>query len=317
MSYEKGNYTATPAIVDPRWLIFIRVSAAGSLSKAAAALDMPQSMVSRNVAQLEQQCGERLFRRTGRGVVLTEFGERMLPRVTRLAAEADALADDIRSARGQPVGEVLFGLLPSAVNQYAGALYAAVRAQFPGVRLHLAEASSAQLDEHLREGRLDMAIVLREDEASIGDNHVLAKVPLHLVGRHGDAAVDSADVELARLSELPLVIPGRPHLLRARLDQLATQYGLDLHIAAEVDSVRLQYEVAAAGGGYAIASVMPGRLDERLASSRIVQPVLERFVVLAESPRRPYTRATREVRRLVCRLAESLHAVQASHRFPS
>ncbi|WP_233804870.1 LysR family transcriptional regulator [Paraburkholderia sp. HP33-1] len=308
MSHERDNFTATPTIVDPRWLIFIQVSASGSLSKAAAALDMPQSMVSRNVAQLEQQCGERLFRRTGRGVVLTEFGERMLPRVARLAAEADALADDIRSARGQPAGEVLFGLLPSAVGQFAGALYGAVRAQFPGVRLHLAEAASAQLEEHLREGRLDMAIVLREDEASVGDNHVLARVPLHLVGRLGDPVVKSAHVDLAQLSELPLVIPGRPHLLRARLDRLASQYGLDLHIAAEVDSVRLQYEVVAAGGGYAIASVMPGKLDERLASSRIVQPVLERFVVLAESPRRPHTRATREVRRLVCRLAESLEA---------
>jgi len=320
---EKGNESVgiadagTPTIVDPRWLVFMQVSASGSLSKAAAALDMPQSMVSRNVAQLEQQCGERLFRRTGRGVVLTEFGEQMLPRVARLAAEADALADDIRSARGQPAGEVLFGLLPSAVDQFAGPLYAAVRAQFPGVRLHLAEAASAQLEEHLRDGRLDMAIVLREDEKSVGDSHILARVPLHLVGRRGDAVVRSGNVELSRLSGLPLVVPGRPHLLRARLDRLATQHGLALQVAAEVDSVRLQYEVVAADGGYAIASVMPGKLDKRLASSCIVQPVLERFVVLAESPRRPHTRATRELRRLVCRLAESLQADEASHRITS
>ncbi|TKC87860.1 LysR family transcriptional regulator [Trinickia terrae] len=308
-----------PAIVEPRWLVFLQVSASGSLSKAAAALDMPQSMVSRNIAQLEQQCGERLFRRTGRGVVLTEFGEQMLPRVTRLAAEADALADDIRSARGQPAGEVLLGLLPSAVNHLAGPLFAAVRAELPGVRLHLSEAASAQLEEHLREGRLDMAVVLKEDEASIGDCRVLARVPLHLVGRRGDPVVGAGgggrDVPLAALSDLPLVVPGRPHLLRARLDRLAVQHGLTLHAAVEVDSVRLQYEVAAAGGGYAIASVLPGKLDERLASSRIVEPVLERFVVLAESPRRPHTRATLAVRRLLCNLADSLEAEgNASHR---
>jgi LysR family transcriptional regulator, nitrogen assimilation regulatory protein len=315
MPRDKANRTAkvdardasgTPMIVEPRWLVFLQVSASGSLSKAAAALDMPQSMVSRNIAQLEQQCGERLFRRTGRGVVLTEFGEQMLPRVTRLTAEADALADDIRSARGQPAGEVLLGLLPSAVNRFAGPLYAAVRAELPGVRLHLAEAASAQLEEHLREGRLDMAMVLREDEASIGDARVLARVPLHLVGRRGDPVVATDGVPLAALSELPLVVPARPHLLRARLDALAAQHALALRVAAEADSVRLQYEVVAAGGGYAIASVLPGRIDARLASARIVEPVLERFVVLAESPRRPHTRATREVRRLIGRVAESL-----------
>lgn len=301
-------------IVDPRWLVFLQVSASGSLSRAAAALDMPQSMVSRGIAQLEQQCAERLFRRTGRGVVLTDFGEQMLPRVRRLAADADALADDIRSARGQPAGEVLLGLLPSAVNHYAGPLFAAVRAALPAVRLHLTEAASAQLEEHLREGRLDLAMVLKEDTASIGECHVLARVPLHLVGIRGDSVVASSDVPLAALSGLPLVIPGRPHLLRARLDRLASQHGLTLQAAVEVDSVRLQHEVVAAGGGYAIASVLPGKLDTRLASSRIVEPVLERYVVLAESPRRPQTRATRAVRSLVRALAETLGAGQAGHR---
>ncbi|MDA0570325.1 LysR family transcriptional regulator [Burkholderia gladioli] len=306
-----------PTIIDPRWLVFLQVSASGSLSKAAAALDMPQSMVSRNIAQLEQQCAERLFRRTGRGVVLTEFGEQMLPRVTRLAAEADALADDIRSARGLPAGEVMLGLLPSAVDHFAGPLFAAVRAELPAVRLHLTEAASAQLEEHLREGRLDMAIVLKEDAAGIGDCDVLARVPLHLVGRRGNSVVESGDVPLAALSGLPLVVPGRPHLLRARLDRLAAQHALALQAAAEVDSVRLQYEIVAAGGGYAIASVLPGKLDARLASSRIVEPVLERFVVLAESPRRPHTRATRAVRRLLCGLADALEADSASHRSSS
>ena len=104
------GHAASPAIIELRWLVFLRVVALGSLSKTAAALDMPQSMVSRHIAQLEQQCGERLFRRTGRGVVLTDVGEQLLPRIAELAAGAERLADDIRSMRGQPVGEVVVGL---------------------------------------------------------------------------------------------------------------------------------------------------------------------------------------------------------------
>jgi len=260
-------------------------------------------MVSRAVAQLERESGERLFVRTGRGMQPTEFATQLLPRVTRLVADADALVEEMRSASGQPMGDVLLGLLPSAVRRFAGPLALAVRERMPGVRLHLVEGASAQLEEQLREGRLDIAIVLREDAASLRDERLLARVPLHLIGQRGDALLAGGQIELARLSRLPLVLPARPHLLRGRLDRLAAEHGLQLQIASEADSVQLQYEVAAAGAGYAIASVGVGVHDERLAAARIVQPELERFVVLAESPRRPHTRATREVMGLVCALA--------------
>jgi DNA-binding transcriptional LysR family regulator len=296
--------TATAlTIIDPRWTLFVRVVAAGSLSKAAVLLDMPQSMVSRNIALLESQCGERLFYRNGRGVVLTEFGEQLLPCISDLLANAESLVDDIRNLRGKPVGEVVVGMLPSAVRRFAGTLFSAVCAQMPGVRLHLIEGASAQLEEQLHDGRLDMALVLRESEASVGQAHLLARLPLHLVGPVADPLLGNRDIALENLSGLPLVVPGRPHLLRARLDHLAAEQGVELCVAVEADSVQLQYEVVAAGGGYAIASVLPGSLDQRLISSRIIEPVLERFVVLVESPRRPLTRASREVRRLICNLS--------------
>lgn len=294
-----------PAIIDARWHIFLRVAEVGSLSKAATALVMPQSMVSRAIAHLERQCGERLFQRTGRGVTLTEFGARLLPQVVQLTSDAEALSEDIRGARGQIMGEVRVGLLPTAVTRYCGPLITQVRARMPGVRLHLVEGASAQLEEHLREGRLDMAVVLRENPDDIGDARILARVPLHLVGCHGDETLMQADVPLARLSGLPLVVPSRPHLLRARLDRLADEHGLRLNVVTEADSVPLQCEVAAAGGGYAIMSIA-GVVDARLASTPIVHPTLERFVVLAVSPRRPHTRAMREVHGLIATLADGL-----------
>lgn len=297
---------AVPPALDPRWRIFLRVAEAGSLNKAALVLDMPHSAVSRAISQLERQCGGRLFVRTGRGVVTTDLGAYLLPRVVRLSAEADSLVEDIRAVRGQPMGDVFVGLLPSAVPRFGGPLAATVRERLPAVRLRLVEGASAQLEEHLREGRLDMAVVLREDAAGVGDTRLLARVLLHLIGPCGHAALAAGPVPLARLSELPLVLPARPHLLRARLDRLAAEHGMQFQVALEADSVQLQYEVAAAGVGFAIASVAAGLSDVRLAAVRIVEPELERFVVLAESPRRPHTRATREVLQLICGMADRL-----------
>lgn len=307
-----GGGVPAGGVLDPRWRVFLRVADAGSLNKAALILDMPHSMVSRAISQLERQCGERLFVRTGRGVVPTDFGTYLLPRVMRLAAEADSLVEDIRAIQGQPMGDVLVGLLPSAVARHAGPLAAAVRERMPAVRLRLIEGASAQLEEQLREGRLDMAVVLREQAADVGDTWLMARVLLHLIGPRGHAALAGGPVPLASLAGLPLVLPARPHLLRARLDRLAAERGLQFQIAVEADSVQLQYEVAAAGAGLAIASVAGGLSDPRLASVRIVEPELERFVVLAQSPRRPHTRATREVLQLISGMADDFAEAAAS-----
>src|SRR5438309_1731270 len=84
-------------LLDPKWHLFVRVADLGSVSGAAVALDVPQSMVSRRIAQLERESGSRLFRRTGRGVVLTEFGEQVYPRIVALMRDAEQLADDMRT----------------------------------------------------------------------------------------------------------------------------------------------------------------------------------------------------------------------------
>ena len=53
--------------------LFLEVAEAGSLSKVAARRQTVQSHVSRQITDFETECGGRLFRRTGRGVVLTEL----------------------------------------------------------------------------------------------------------------------------------------------------------------------------------------------------------------------------------------------------
>ena len=108
------------SILDSKWLVFIKVAELGSLSKAAHAFNVPQSMISRHIAQLEEQCGTRLFKRTGRGVVLTELGFELLPRIINLAIECGSIEDDIRTYGGEPIGEVRVGLLPALVRQLSG-----------------------------------------------------------------------------------------------------------------------------------------------------------------------------------------------------
>lgn len=70
-------------------LLYARIADAGSFSRAAAALGLPKSTVSRRLAAFETTLGERLLTRTTRRLVLTEFGEALLEHAHRLAEEID------------------------------------------------------------------------------------------------------------------------------------------------------------------------------------------------------------------------------------
>lgn len=295
------------SILDPKWSVFIKVAELGSLTKAAVALDVPQSMVSRHIGQLEQQCGARLFRRTGRGVVLTEFGEQVFPRIEALIAQADSIADAIESTGGMPTGEVRVGMLPSTVPLVASKLFSLVRERFPRIKLHLSEGNSSQLEEQLGEGRIDMALLLREGTVSESEERVLSQSMLQLVGPCDAAILETGRVAFSRLEGLPLVVPSHPHPLRARLHTLAEARGLRLNVAVEADSIRLQHEIAAAGGGFAItAGLFDQHGDPRLAVARIVQPDLVRTVVLSSTLRRPHTLATREVQTIILQIVPDI-----------
>lgn len=291
-------------ILDPKWHLFAKVAELGSLSRASAALDIPQSVVSRHIAQLEEESGSRLFRRTGRGVVLTELGERIYPRIKTMMLAGEQLADDIRSSRGIPMGEVRLGVLPSTVSILAGPLFALSKERFPEVQLHITEGSSSQLEEWLKEGRLDISLLLREENTARPDEPVLTKLPLLLIVPRGHQLSFRETIKFSEVLKLPLVLPSNPHPMRTRLEALARQQGVTLKIGAEADSIHLQHEIAAYGGGFAITA---GQLShperERLATLHIVDPVLSRSVVLGTTLHRPSTHALREVSKMVLEVA--------------
>lgn len=298
------------SIVDPKWQLFVKVAELGSLSRAATATDVPQSMISRHLATLERECGARLFRRTGRGVVLTEFGEQVFPRIHAMLVEAQQLADDIRTSGGVPSGEVRVGLLPSTVPLIAHVLFDTARKRFPRIRLHLTEGSSALLEELLQEGRVDMALLSREEDHVGPDEPVLQRHAMHVVGLATDPLLQQPVVAFRQLEALPLVLPSPPHPLRARLEQLARGLRVSLNMAIEADSMRLQHTIAAAGGGYAITGGLLGAsdLNTRLKAVPLAEPVLLRTIVLGTTLRRPHTLATREIYQQILMLSAHLNA---------
>lgn len=291
--------------------VFVQVAELGSLTKAAVLLDTVQPAVSRTIAGLERDCAGRLFHRTGRGLLLTEFGNQILPRVKALLLESSQLEDEMKSGGGSAIGEVRLGILPSLADPAIYSLYRKTRDLFPNVRLHVLEGSTGQIDEWLTTGRIDIAIRYRYSEAVSSNEHVLGSVGTYLVSAPGDARTQNATTEFHALNGLSLVLPGFPNPLRVALDQLAKQNHVSLSVVMEADSLTIQKKMAAIGEGYAVLathSVTSEVAAGILQVSRLVNPSLDRKIELATTTQKPLSLACREVAGLVRRIYEDIIA---------
>jgi len=84
--------------------VFIKVAASGSLSGAARALGMSQTMATKHIAALEKRLGIKLFHRSTRRLSLSEAGRNYLESAERILAEVDAADSAVSADRFEPRG---------------------------------------------------------------------------------------------------------------------------------------------------------------------------------------------------------------------
>ena len=290
------------------WKLFIDAAELGSLSKVAAAYGTTQPHISRQIGELERQCGGRLFQRTGRGVVLTEMGQRIAPKVRAWLDSTAQLASDIQSTAGKPIGQVRIGILPSTAFPLVSSLYEHLREQYPLVRLSVREGQGSQLETWLENGMVDLAILYRHNPIPRNGDIYLAETSSYLIGPRSDSLTAASTVPFAALHNLPLATFCRPNSWRDRLDQLSDEQGVTLKVVVEADSLTMQMRVVERGGvysilgPYAIASA-PNR--DQLQASRIILPTMPRYVALAMSPHGELTLACKTVMMVVVDLAKA------------
>jgi DNA-binding transcriptional LysR family regulator len=284
------------------WKLFIDVTELGSLTKAAAAHETTQPHISRRIGELERACGGRLFQRTGRGVVLTELGRRIAPRIRSWVTQTEQLASDIQATAGTPVGTVRMGILPSTAHPLVSALYHRLKQRYPLIQLIVREGQGAQLETWLDNGDVDLAILYRHSPTPNHGDIYLSRVPTFLVGPSGDPLTRAKTVSFDALDRLPLVLFCRPNSWRDRLDQLAGERGIRLDVAAEADSLALQTRIVSDGGIYALLgpyAISGAAAELRLQAARVVEPDLSRNIALAMSRHGHLTLAGRTVMKLI------------------
>ncbi len=290
------------------WKLFIDAADLGSLSKVAVAYGTSQPHISRQISDLEREYGGRLFQRTGRGVALTELGQRVAPKIRAWLASTEQLASDVRTSAGTPIGTVRIGSLPSTAHPLVTTLYYRLKRQYPLIQLAVREGQGAQLETWLEDGSVDLAILYRSSPSPKNGDTYLIETPTYLVGAAGDDVTARETVPFSALDNLPLVLFCRPSSWRNRLEQLSSEHGIALNVVLEADSLSLQTQVVADGGIYALLgpyAVAAASRSLRLQSSRIVSPAVTRHIALAMSRHGELTLACRTVLQLAREIASS------------
>lgn len=131
----------------------------GSFSRAADQFGIKQSTLSKRVQYLEDRLGLPLFRRSTRGVVPTDPGERFLRRARHIVEDIASLDRESRAlARGE-TGLLRLGFHGSLAGGDLSAALRAYRTAWPDVEIEAREDSRDQLLNALDKGNLDLAIL--------------------------------------------------------------------------------------------------------------------------------------------------------------
>jgi DNA-binding transcriptional LysR family regulator len=161
----------------------VAASQHGSFRRAAAALHLRQSTLSRGIRQMEEQLGVLLFNRSSGGVRLTPAGVQFTQAATRLLEDLDTLVSTAKAMGRGEAGRLALGLLTSPSVAPLPAVLLDYAFRFPDVEIRLVEKLRAELMLDLKTGALDLAIVTGEakeqdnESLSLWSERVLVALP--------------------------------------------------------------------------------------------------------------------------------------------
>jgi len=264
---------------------------------------MSQPALSQQVALLEQETGQRLFTRTGRGVEATEAGLALLVHARGIFELADRARVDMRERQLTPSGRITIGLPPRVAHAMTADLVQGFRNEFPDAAISVAEGLSMRLREWLIAGRLDIAVLFDPPASPLLHMETLVREPLVVMA----STPLPARMRLAEVAGLQLVLPSRPNALRQLLEKETQPKGLSLRVVAEVESIQTVLSLVARG---VAATVLPASSLREWAHgappfiAAIHAPVIRNRLILAVPRARPATRLSRWVVQLTRELAE-------------
>lgn len=211
---SRGGFRGTENLVTMSQVrALLALAAAGSFVGAAQASALSQPSLHRAVRDVERLSGVPLVERRGRGVRLTQAGQRLARGFSLAIGEVQAALDELAPA---DTGRIRIGAMPLARARLLPLAIARYHAERPAARIEIEEGPHGELIERLRDGRLDFLIGALRDPAPGPDvvQEALFDDRLVIVAGRGHPLAGRKAPSLERLASYPWVVarPGAPLL---------------------------------------------------------------------------------------------------------
>jgi DNA-binding transcriptional LysR family regulator len=249
---------------------FVTVAELGTVSKAAVRLHIAQPALSRQIMDLEQELGLRLFDRVGRRLLLTGEGEQLIAGCRLLLNCAGAVAEQAQLLRQGDAGVLKVAGSPQHIESVLSGFLHRYAGRYPKVEVKISEGTGSEILTLLERGDIhlgqNLLHAVKLDERHFG-SLPLGSVELLAVCHPSTPLGPSRTIEVARLGDYPLLVMDGGFGFRRAFDAASRLAGLKPTIKFESRNPHTLLALAEAGHGVAI---VPSQLQCRRYQLRIV-----------------------------------------------
>jgi LysR family hydrogen peroxide-inducible transcriptional activator len=129
-------------------------------ASAAAHCHVTQPTLSMQINKLEQELGLKLFDRSKQPVLPTQAGVEIIEKARKLLADRDSLLESVDARKGIVNGELRIGIIPTLAPYLLPLFINSFTKKFPEVKLTVSELTTQLLVSYLREGRIDVGMLV-------------------------------------------------------------------------------------------------------------------------------------------------------------
>ena len=249
---------------------FVAVVEQGTVSKAALSLRIAQPALTRQIKELEEELGLRLFDRVRRRLVVTGEGEQLLGECRTILGAVGSFSERAQRLRRADTGMLKVAVTPQTLEGVFSTFLHHYAKRWPDVRIKLTEAVGDNLLSLLERGEVHISICLMR--MIQGNNHPFASFPLppidFLAACHPSLQLGKAgNLDIIGLASYPLLLLDSSFVVRNTFDAACRLAGFKPEIFIESCSPQGLLALAEAGHGVAI---VPSVLSTHRYRVRIV-----------------------------------------------
>jgi DNA-binding transcriptional LysR family regulator len=232
---------------------FLEVAKLQSFSRAAEKIYRTQPAISAQVRLLEQECGEKLFDRSGKKVMLTPAGEILRRYAEKILGLQKEALQAIAELNQTPRGKLYIGANEATCLYVLPKTFAHFKQLYPLVQISIYRNFSHKIVQKVQEGAVDLGIVTLPQSAPNMEIIPVFKDEVQAVVPKNHPLAKNRTVSVAELAHFPMILPKTGHT-RVVIDRLLREQRDKLQISMELASVETQKKFVGAGLGISLIS---------------------------------------------------------------